>query len=131
MSIGFEKELYVFYAPVKEKRRRDHPAAVIRLYLKANLPKRPALPQISSIQSRIRSAYRFQFGLYCPAPRLSLSTVFVRLNPLDVAAGRRALRAIGRRKCSFCRCNRISSFPPRSLFILIICKACVNILLYS
>ena len=54
-----------------------------------------------------------------------------RLSPLAVAAGRRALRAIGRRKCSSCRCNRISSLPPRSLFILTICKLCINILPYS
>ena len=52
MSIAFAKKAE------KNKRRRDHPAAVIRLCLKAIAPKRPALPQISSIQSRIRSARR-------------------------------------------------------------------------
>ena len=90
-----------FLEKAEKNQRRDTPAAVILLCLKANLPKRPALPRTSLIQSLTQSASRSQFGLCCPAPCLRPPTVFVRLNPLAASASQRALRAIGRHKCSF------------------------------
>ena len=60
MSIAFAKKAE------KNKRRRDHPAAVIRLCLKAIAPKRPALPDEDQAGSGRNASECVSFALNSP-----------------------------------------------------------------